>query len=147
MIEDTYFIDRNGEIFSEILDFFRDLNEFELPSDSDKLKRLLTEAKYYSIVPLIQKIQERLEHQKEVFQVTVTSFGHGCDKDFDDYCYSENAPQIVKDHIERCVSKKERTIFSEIIEVAEDCGYRLIQLKACSENRRDSQGCLIFRGC
>ncbi|VDK21144.1 unnamed protein product [Taenia asiatica] len=52
------FIDRNGEIFSYILDFLRDPKCIVLPESSTTLERLRIEAEFYELPDLIAAIQE-----------------------------------------------------------------------------------------
>jgi len=60
--EDGYaFIDRNGSVFEYILDFLRD-GELLVPSEPYIQKRLLKEAEYYQIQPLITALKGQRTH-------------------------------------------------------------------------------------
>ena len=145
--KNEYFIDRDGTTFREILNFLRTLERYELPSNSDKLNALLIEAEYYAMSPLIEKIQERLDHQKVILQITLPYFNHKTDDDFRWYVCSDNASESFKNYINKCKSEKRWTTFNEIIAFAEEQGFYLIQTITATETNRESVTCLIFRGC
>eukprot|EP01089_Gocevia_fonbrunei_P007302 TRINITY_DN18382_c0_g1_i1.p1 TRINITY_DN18382_c0_g1~~TRINITY_DN18382_c0_g1_i1.p1 ORF type:complete len:214 (-),score=46.81 TRINITY_DN18382_c0_g1_i1:56-697(-) len=55
--EDGYhFIDRNGDLFGDILDYLRNISNPVLPRDYIRLKRLKTEAEYFGLVDLVKQI-------------------------------------------------------------------------------------------
>lgn len=62
------FIDRNGEIFSYILDYLRNPKSAVLPRSSDTLERLRVEAEYYNLSSLVEDIKET----KKLFSCTIT---------------------------------------------------------------------------
>lgn len=49
LINDAYFIDRNGQIFSYILDYLRDLDTWLPPSNPDLLRSIVQEARFYCL--------------------------------------------------------------------------------------------------
>eukprot|EP00440_Ansanella_granifera_P071345 gb/GFBE01077431.1/.p1 GENE.gb/GFBE01077431.1/~~gb/GFBE01077431.1/.p1 ORF type:complete len:202 (+),score=24.43 gb/GFBE01077431.1/:1-606(+) len=85
------FIDRDGSLFSYVLNFLRD-STLELPSDFSQFGQLMKEAEFYQIQPLIEAIQRErkrrsnhiyLYHNTDVRQyrmegpsADVSSFGH-----------------------------------------------------------------------
>ncbi|KAM7540926.1 hypothetical protein Aperf_G00000046790 [Anoplocephala perfoliata] len=62
------FIDRNGEIFSYILDYLRNPKSAILPRSSDALDRLRQEAEYYNLSSLIEDIKQT----KKLLSCTIT---------------------------------------------------------------------------
>lgn len=57
-IEDSYFIDRDGQIFIYILNFLRNGDNWVPPTDIDKVNQILTEAKFYCLEPLVKYLEE-----------------------------------------------------------------------------------------
>ena len=51
------FIDRNGDLFAEILDFMRTPNEYNMPEERLR-KRLITEAKFYKLTSFLEILTE-----------------------------------------------------------------------------------------
>ena len=64
-----YFLDRDGNLFRYILNYFRD-QQLVLPENFTELKQLCAEAKFYQIDRLVNEIENRLntqnEHRKEI---------------------------------------------------------------------------------
>mmetsp|Transcript_8769 Transcript_8769/g.14932 ORF Transcript_8769/g.14932 Transcript_8769/m.14932 type:complete len:386 (-) Transcript_8769:104-1261(-) len=54
--DDVLFIDRDGVIFREILNYLRDPEVYQLPSREDTLRSLLLEARFYGLSDLADKI-------------------------------------------------------------------------------------------
>ena len=128
MIEDAYFIDRNGELFGDILDFLRNIQEYKVPTNSDKVNALLIEAKYYAIIPLIKRLEKKIKHQRSSFWVSVPNY-----RECIMYACSDNVtPQIIRDAIDRKKLKGVVMNQSWIIETAEKHGYRLINIATSS---------------
>jgi hypothetical protein len=76
-----YFIDRNGEHFHYILNYFR-YQKFDLPENIEQLKDLLREVQFYQIDRLINEIENRLNRNNECqrqydhgYRVTLMSHG------------------------------------------------------------------------
>jgi hypothetical protein len=59
-----YFIDRDGKYFCYILNYFRE-KKIILPENSDELRQLLSEAKFYQIDRLINEIENYLNRTNE----------------------------------------------------------------------------------
>ncbi|CAF3814602.1 unnamed protein product [Rotaria sp. Silwood1] len=59
-----YFIDRDGKHFSYILNYFRE-KKLILPENSNELKQLLYEAKFYQLDQLINEIENHLNKTNE----------------------------------------------------------------------------------
>ncbi|CAF3206034.1 unnamed protein product [Rotaria sp. Silwood2] len=68
------FIDRNGDLFAEVLDFMRNPHEFILP-DERLRKRLINEAKFYKLKSFLEVLteperkleEEKRKRQEEIF--------------------------------------------------------------------------------
>ena len=58
------FIDRNGDLFAEILDFMRNPSEFILP-DERLRKRLINEAKFYKLKSFLEVLTEPERKEEE----------------------------------------------------------------------------------
>lgn len=56
--KETYFIDGDGEMFTYILHYMR-REQLDLPTDFKEYDRLLTEANFYQIHPLVELIRHR----------------------------------------------------------------------------------------
>lgn len=54
LVDGRFFIDRNGEIFSYILDYLRDRDSWQPPTDKDLLIRISQEARFYCLDPLVE---------------------------------------------------------------------------------------------
>ncbi|CAF0753208.1 unnamed protein product [Adineta steineri] len=62
-LKQHYFIDRDGKLFRYILNFMR-YGTLALPDYFTELPALLEEARYFELTPLINAIEERLNHRK-----------------------------------------------------------------------------------
>lgn len=69
-----YFIDRNGEIFSYILDYLRDPTSAILPQTASELDRLRIEAEYYRLPNLVADVQEKKRSLSST--ITLSYNGH-----------------------------------------------------------------------
>ena len=146
MIEDAYFIDRNGELFGDILDFLRNIQEYKVPTNSDKVNALLTEAKYYAIVPLIERLEGKIKHLMNAFWVDLPIYGQ--DANFEFHECSSGTPEDIQTIISECLVKKIYTETISIILMARQHGYYLIQSIPINPTRGDYVTCvrLIFQG-
>lgn len=54
--DNTIFIDRDGMVFREVLNYLRDIRAYVLPSNADELRMLLLEARYYGLNDLANLI-------------------------------------------------------------------------------------------
>ena len=125
MIEDAYFIDRNGELFGDILDFLRNAEKYKLPMNSDKLNALLIEAEYYAIVPLIERVEEKIKHQSRTFSIDFPIYN--INHNFECYQCSGDAPEDIRSIINKCLSDRIYISQVTIIEMAKQNGYHVIQ--------------------
>ena len=144
MIEDAYFIDRNGKLFGDILDFLRNAEKYKLPMNSDKLNALLIEAEYYAIVPLIQKIEEKLEHKRTLFTVRCPLYAG--EAPFTHYNCSNTAPEKIKQLIEKSQAEKTHVSVSSIAKMAEDEGFHIVQNITTSADVQSAYVSLMFQG-
>ena len=147
MIEDAYFIDRDGKIFGEILNFLRNCEEYELPSNPDKLKRLLTEAEYYAMSPLIEKIQRYQElSSPKFFHIYMPAF---YTKDYSAWvnCFfsTEKTPQVLQGYLDLCKCDRMCPSQIHIIETAEKEGFRLIQEYSCAQRDQYTRIHMLFQ--
>lgn len=65
---DEIFIDRDGEIFSEILNYFRDENYF-LPRSKETLSKILLESKYFGFDRLTNELENVLNRSNETIRL------------------------------------------------------------------------------
>ena len=143
MIEDAYFIDRDGTTFREILNFLRNAEEYKLPTNSQDLNALLIEARYYTIMPLIEKIEQKLEHRKKIFAVERPLYMG--DTTCSHYVCS-NAPEKINARIEKCRSEKKHMSVTVIIAMAEEEGFHLIQSVTSAPKASEAFVSLFFQG-
>uniref|UniRef100_A0A914V8I2 BTB domain-containing protein n=2 Tax=Plectus sambesii TaxID=2011161 RepID=A0A914V8I2_9BILA len=61
--QDRVFVDRDGELFSHVLNFFRDGKRAVLPEDTNILRRLVREAEFFNLPSLVAILEERLNEE------------------------------------------------------------------------------------
>uniref|UniRef100_A0A7S2XET1 BTB domain-containing protein n=1 Tax=Lotharella oceanica TaxID=641309 RepID=A0A7S2XET1_9EUKA len=57
------FIDRSPEVFGLILDYLRNGPDFQLPQAADVRRKLLIEAKFYGLTPLVRMLEAPIVHE------------------------------------------------------------------------------------
>uniref|UniRef100_A0A914VI91 BTB domain-containing protein n=1 Tax=Plectus sambesii TaxID=2011161 RepID=A0A914VI91_9BILA len=57
------FIDRDGDLFGYILNYFRDGKRTVLPEDSSTLRRLVREAEFFNLPQLVNILDDRLNQE------------------------------------------------------------------------------------
>lgn len=60
-IDGRYFIDRNGQLFQQILDYLRDGETWAPPSKRDLCKTLLREAQFFCLVALTDRLTQVIQ--------------------------------------------------------------------------------------
>ena len=59
--EGSFFIDRDGRYFHHILNFLRSPKEFEMPKDLQTLNRVLNDASFFRVTPLVQVVTSAIQ--------------------------------------------------------------------------------------
>jgi BTB/POZ domain len=70
-VNDGIFIDRDGALFASILNYLRNLDNYEPPNDPKLLLDLLNEAQFFGLDGLIEKIKARIPPAKKGFVITI----------------------------------------------------------------------------
>eukprot|EP00729_Bicosta_minor_P004021 gene4021-10844_t len=58
--EGSFFIDRDGRYFHHILNYLRSPKEFEMPKDLQTLNRVLNDASFFRVTPLMAVVSEAI---------------------------------------------------------------------------------------
>lgn len=107
-IGSAYFIDRDGKIFHYILQFLRDGDSWEPPTDRDRIMEILREARFFCIEPLIRRLEASVStdpsknNSTAILMIMSDSMGrHWVSSDFskgtDGYLYKSGLDDALKE--------------------------------------------------
>ena len=74
LIDGRYFIDRNGQLFQHILDYLRDGESWDVPSDLDLCRSLLREARFFCLAPLIELLETAIKSSETSTEPKINAF-------------------------------------------------------------------------
>lgn len=130
LIDGAYFIDRDGKMFTLVLNYLRMPNHYELPSEGDTLRALRQEADFYDIIALVGRIDERLAHQSKTFMVDIScdTNKHNIRPDGSGEPIRSNYKVIVmgNDLPPDTIKTIESASTDTIVDIAHNLGYRMV---------------------
>ena len=69
LVEGRIFIDRNGDLFTHVVNYMRNLDNWHAPENPNLLLDLINEAQYYRLNGMLEKIKHRVPKRKETFSI------------------------------------------------------------------------------
>lgn len=95
------FIDRSGNLFEDVVDYLRNLDQWDVPADPTVLLGLIREAEYFGLDGMIHKIKQRVPPYHHAFEVYFEMYhkwtcGSG---------YSEATPDAVRKVIDQVIKE------------------------------------------
>lgn len=134
------FIDRDGHLFSYILDYLRNMDQWRAPKDPDVLLGMIRESEFFGIDGIVEKIKVSIPPYKRCFEIHLMFEGGGIGAS----SYTSDTPKRIREYLDEGLAPPRKSnvymrydgaynnVITASVELIQLCGY-----KVCSQVQHD----------